>query len=413
MRLCPPDTLSPVVEPRSEPHPEPLPAGRRRAIPLAASVFLVATSVGGLALVIQLYLKSLGASTFLIGLVSTLNSAGLLFGAWLWGTISDHVKRRRLLAFLALGLAALIGILTLLPSAGIVLGTALFRLLLFSGFSAVAIAIISAASRTERRGKNLSYISSAKAFGLALGNIAAGVTLQLLGYRYAFTLSALLPLAAFGVLWLLPAENPVQPREKLRAWKAIFSAGVADLYIATMLRQMATFGTFALLYVYMDTIGISPGVMGAISASNTATQVLALLLFGWLSDRVGRRPIFVLGFGLSVLTPLFFVLAANVYGMVAGYVALGVSFSSMYVGATAHIGDRVPHERHGQMIGLYESSRGLGGLFGPLIAGATVPVIGFNGMFLVMAGISALGLVVILAGRFIHRRGGTAPTLEH
>ena len=152
MRLCPPDTLSPVVEPRSEPHPEPLPAGRRRAIPLAASVFLVATSVGGLALVIQLYLKSLGASTFLIGLVSTLNSAGLLFGAWLWGTISDHVKRRRLLAFLALGLAALIGILTLLPSTGIVLGTALFRLLFFSGFSAVAIAIISASSRTERRG---------------------------------------------------------------------------------------------------------------------------------------------------------------------------------------------------------------------------------------------------------------------
>ena len=181
---------------------------------------------------------------------------------------------------------------------------------------------------------------------------------------------------------------------------------MVDLFVATMLRQMSTFGTFALLYVYMDSIGISPSVMGAIGATNTATQVLALLAFGWLADRVGRRPIFMLGFSLSILTPLAFVFFANVAGMVAGYVTLGLSFSSMYVGATAHIGDRVPHERHGQMMGLYDSSRGLGGLFGPVLAGVTVPLIGFRGMFLVMAGIAALGLLVMLVGRVAHRRPG-------
>ncbi len=397
------------MELHSEPPPETSHAGRRRAIPLAASVLFMAMSVGGLGLVVQLYMKSLGASTFLIGLVATFNSIGLLFGAWLWGTVSDHVKRRRLLAFLSLSLAALIGILAFLLPIGAVLGTALFRVLFFSGFGAVAIAIISAASREDRRGKNLSYISSARALGFALGNIAAGMALQWLGFRYAFVLSALLPLIAFGLLWLLPSENPVRPKEKVRAWRAVFSAGVADLSIATMLRQMSTFGTFALLYVYMDSIGISPGVMGAISAANTATQVLALLFFGRLADRVGRRPIFMLGFTLSVATPLVFVLAANLYGMVVGYVTLGFAFSSMYVGATAHIGDRVPHERHGQMMGLYESSRGLGGLFGPLIAGATVPLIGFQGMFLVMAGIAALGLLVMALGQTAHRRAVAEP----
>jgi len=378
-------------------------AGRRRAIPLAASGFFIASSIGGLGLIVQLYLKSLGASTFLISLVATLNSAGLLFGAWLWGTVSDRVKRRPLLGFLSLSLAALIGLLAFLPPVGVVLGTALFRFVFFSGFGTVAIAIISAASQENRRAKNLSYVSSARAFGFAIGNVAAGIALQELGFRNAFALSAMLPLIAFGLLRLLPSENPVVRRERVGAWRAVFSAGVADLFFATMLRQMATFGTFALLFVYMDSIGISPGVMGAISASNTATQVLALLLFGWLADRVGRRPIFLLGFSLSVVTPLVFVFAANLGGMVAGYVTLGLAFSSMYVGATAHIGDRVPHERHGQMMGLYESSRGLGGLFGPLIAGATVPAIGFRGMFLVMAGIAAIGLGVMVVGQASHR----------
>jgi len=306
------------------------------------SGFFIASSVGGLGLIIQLYLKSLGASTFLISLVTTLNSAGLLLGAWLWGTVSDRVKRRPLLGFLALSLAVLIGLLAFLPPVGVVLGSALFRFIFFSGFGAVAIAIISAASQEHRRAKNLSYVSSARALGFAIGNIVAGLALQELGYRNAFALSAMLPLFAFGLLWLLPSENPVVRRERVGAWRAVLSAGVADLFVATMLRQMSTFGTFALLYVYMDSIGIRPGVMGAISASNTATQVLALLFFGWLADRVGRRPIFLLGFSLSVLTPLVFVFAANLGGMVAGYVTLGISFSSMYVGATAHIGESRP-----------------------------------------------------------------------
>ncbi len=377
---------------------QPQPGGRRRAIPLAGSSLFVATAIGGLGLIVQLYLKSLDTPLFLISLVATLNSIGMLLGSWLWGTISDYIKRRRLLAFLALGLAGSVGMLIALPSKNIVLATAVLRFLFFAGFGTVAIAVVSASSLAQRRGKNLSYISSAKALGFAAGSVIAGIVLDRFGFRWAYSLAALLPIVAFAFLWLLPCENPVRPKEKIGAWKAIFSSGLFDLYLATALRQMAIFGTFALLYIYMASLGIPISLMGAISACNTATQVLALLAFGWLADRVGRRRIFMLGFFVSAAVPLFFVFATNIYGMIAGYITLGFSFSALYVGATAHIGDRVPHHRQGQMLGLYESSRGLGGLFGPVIAGLITPVIGFKGMFLVMAGIAALGFMVMMLG---------------
>jgi MFS family permease len=51
------------------------------------------------------------------------------------------------------------------------------------------------------------------------------------------------------------------------------------------------------------------------------------------------------------------------------------------------------------MLGLYESSRGLGGLFGPIIAGLITPAIGFKGMFLVMSAIGAAGFLVMVIGR--------------
>lgn len=387
---------------------QPQPGGRRRAIPLAGSTLFVATAVGGLGLIIQLYLKSLGTPLFLISLVATVNSIGMLIGSWLWGTVSDYIKRRRLLALLTLGLTGSIGVLIALPSTNVVMASAIFRSLMFAGVGAVSIAVVSASSLAHRRGKNLSYISSARAFGFAAGNILAGIVLAKLGFRPSFVMFALLPIAAFGIVWLLPNENPVERKEKIGVWKAIFTAGLFDLYLATALRQMAMFGSFALLYIYMGAIGIPISLMGVISASNSATQVLALLAFGWLADRAGRRRIFMLGFLLSATVPLFFVFATNVYGMIAGYVALGISFSSLYVGSTAYIGDRVPHERHGQMLGLYESSRGFGGLFGPIIAGVITPIVGFKGMFLVMAGIGALAFLVMIFGKTVLGRRITA-----
>jgi len=380
---------------------QPQPGGRRRAIPLAGSSLFVATAVGGLGLIVQLYLKSLDTPLFLISLVATLNSIGILLGSWLWGTVSDFVKRRRLLAFLTLGLSASIGVLIALPSTSVVIATSAARTLMFAGVGTVSIAVVSASSLVQRRGKNLSYISSARSFGFAAGSILAGIALARLGFRPSFTLFALLPIVAFGIVWFLPCENPVRPKDKMGAWTAIFSSGLFDLYLATALRQMAIFGTFALLYVYMESIGVPISLMGVVSAANGATQVLALLLFGWLADRVGRRRIFMLGFFLSAIVPLFFVFATNIYGMIAGYITLGLSFSSLYVGSTAHIGDRVPHHRQGQMLGLYESSRGLGGLFGPILAGILTPVIGFRSMFLVMAGIASLGFMVMMLGNTV------------
>ena len=398
--VYPPATVQEISQPQL--------GGRRRAIPLAGSSLFVATAVSGLGLLIQLYLKSLNTPLFLISLVATLNSVGMLLGSWLWGTASDYIKRRRLLAFLTLGLAACTGVLIALPSSTVVMATATVRSLMFAGVGTVSIAVVSASSLVQRRGKNLSYISSARSFGFAAGSIVAGIVLARLGFRLSFVMFTLLPIVAFGIVWLLPCENPVRPKERIGAWKAIFTSGLLDLYLATALRQMAIFGTFALLYIYMESIGVPISLMGVVSAANGATQVLTLLVFGWLADRVGRRRIFMLGFFLSALVPLFFVFATSIYGMIAGYVALGFSFSSLYVGSTAHIGDRVPPHRQGQMLGLYESSRGLGGLFGPIIAGLVTPAIGFKGMFLVMAGIAALGFMVMMLGNTVLGRRVTA-----
>jgi len=190
------------------------------------------------------------------------------------------------------------------------------------------------------------------------------------------------------------------------SWRLAFSSGLVDLYLSTILRQMAIHGAFSLLPIYMAALGIPPIQMGLVTALNTLTQVGALIGFGRLADRIGRRRIFMLGFALSALTPCVFAFARHAAGMAAGYGILGLSFSSLYIGSAAHIGDRVPEERQGAMLGLYETSRGIGGLVGPLLAGAITPVLGYTGMFFTMAGIAGVGFLVMFIRREYGRMGG-------
>jgi MFS family permease len=77
----------------------------------------------------------------------------------------------------------------------------------------------------------------------------------------------------------------------------------------------------------------------------------------------------------------------------------------MYIGSTAHIGDVIPSERHGVMLGLFDSARAIGGAFGPLVAGAILPSLGFTRMLLTMSAISCLGFLLVLLG--------TRPTCRH
>jgi len=373
--------------------------GRRYAFPLASTAVFLTAAHGGLGLLIQLFLQQQGFAPIVISSVSSVNAAGVMLGSLFWGRLSDRGARRTLLFITAVGASIAIAILMFLPPAWVILASSFARTFMRVGFMTITIAIVSGASVMSRRGKNISFVTSAQALGMCIGSSLAGYILEYLGFLGGFAIATVLSLLGAAFLFLLPHEHARVDRSEKASWSLAFSSGLADLYISTILRQMAIHGAFSLLAVYMALTGIPPRFIGLVSAMNTGTQVVALLVFGRLADRVGRRRIFMLGFALSAATPCLFALSSHIGMMIAGYVTLGLSFSSLYIGSAAYIGDRVPASRQGTMMGLYETSRGLGGVLGPLVAGSITPLLGYRGMFLVMGGIAALGFLLMLLRR--------------
>ena len=371
-------------------------AGNMRLISPLMAVSILSTSAGGIIMLAQLYLKDLQAPPIVISLLTSFVWMGTLIGSTMWGTLADRYSRKRLLLMILMLSAVATGSLALLlPPAG-VLSAVFLRVLMVTGIAPVTMAIVSAVSTDDHRGRDLSYLSASRSAGSALGKISAGFLLAYLGYRFTFIWLALLPIGACLFLLFLPqAGGSGRKRQSLSA--SLRRGGLNGLYISGALRQMGTSGAASLIFVYMATLGIPVGIMGTINAIGAATSVLGTLVFGHLSDLVGRKAIFTFGFGISALAPMIFAFSRGGWGIALGYFILGMSFSSLYAGSTSYIGDRTPMERQGTMFGLFNSSRGIGGVIGPLIAGALTPLVGFRGMFLAMAGIAFLGLLTVLA----------------
>ena len=381
------------------------PQARQLLPPLAVLSVLAVTTEAAFRLLIQLYLKDLAASPLVISLSTSLAWLGILIGSAVWGTLSDTRGRRGLLAAILVGGALAAGLSALLPQSIGTLGLSFARVAMLTGIAPVTMAMMSAASTLDVRARNLSYLSSAREVGFMLGSATAGFVLALLDYRWSFVFFAILPLTALPMVFRLTETEDRAGRTKSRSLSLLRGGGLRSLYLGTVLRQMGNTGAGSLIFVYMATLGISTGSMGLLNALNPTMQIVAMLIFGRLADRIGRRRVFLLGFLLSTVVMVLYAVSRNAAGLAAAFSTLGIAFPALYVGSTAYIGDRVPLEKQGAMLGLFESSRGLGGVLGPLIAGMLVPYTGYRGMFLAMAGLAALGLLLVAAGR--HESPGT------
>lgn len=371
-------------------------AEKMRLISPLMGLSILSSTAGGIVMLSQLYLKDLQASPIVISLLTSFVWMGTLIGSTMWGTLADRYSRKNLLLLILMTSAVATGSLSiLLPPAG-VLPAVFLRVLMVTGLAPVTMAIVSSVSTRDHRGTDLSYLSASRSAGSALGKITAGFLLASLSYRLSFLSLAVLPVIACLFLLLLPRLDKVSIDKRQSIGTSIRTGGLNGLYISGMLRQMGTSGAGSLIFVYMATLGIHVGIMGTISAVGAVTSVLGTLVFGRLSDLVGRKIVFAFGFGMSALVPIFYALSRGELGVALGQFVLGLSLSSLYTGSTSYIGDRTPAERQGTMFGLFNSSRGIGGVIGPIIAGTLVPLVGFRGMFLVMSGIAGVGFLTVL-----------------
>jgi multidrug resistance protein len=123
-----------------------------------------------------------------------------------------------------------------------------------------------------------------------------------------------------------------------------------------------------LLPFYAETFGATAFTVGLLATSFSLMQFIFAPIWGRLSDRVGRRPIILLGLFGSCLSYLGFGLASTLTALFAARIFAGIAGANIPT-AQAVVADLTTPENRAKGMGIIGAAFGLGFIFGPAIGG--------------------------------------------
>ncbi|MFN2245459.1 MAG: MFS transporter [Anaerolineae bacterium] len=153
---------------------------------------------------------------------------------------------------------------------------------------------------------------------------------------------------------------------------------------------------YAVLASQIDLLGISLGVVGVLLGANRMVRIPGNLLAGGFYDRSRRRPLFLIGLVLGILSTLGYSLVQGFWPLFAARVLWGIAWSLINVGGYTMILDRSSVADRGRMTGLYQMAFMLGLTISPILGGALTDGLGFRPAARICALVSGLGFLVAL-----------------
>lgn len=205
------------------------------------------------------------------------------------------------------------------------------------------------------------------------------------------------------------ADSPDQPGAGVLA--LLLHSHQAALVFATLMLNMVGFGiVLPLLPVLIKELGGSPLAMGLMITGWAGAQFLFAPFWGSLSDRLGRRPILLVGVGGMLATFLMLALSRSVLWAVMSRLLGGILSAASLPAAQAYLADITPPARRAEAMSTAGAAFGVGFIVGPAV-GALLSPLGVRLAFLTSAAVAAANLIAVslLLPEPPHRLGVARP----
>ena len=336
---------------------------------------------------VPLFLSNvLGAATTIIGLVGGISeSADALFRIFS-GWLSDRIGKRKFLAVVGYSISTVAKPFMYLASTwGVVLGVRFSDRVGKGIRTSPRDALLADSAPPGERGKSFglhrAMDTSGAVVGLAIAALViylvqgGGLELSLRTYQWLVLIGIAPAVLAVVILLKFVKERereplPGAPRPGFNLFK--LAAGF-DTRFKVFLAVMALF-----------TLGNSSDFFVILRAQNLGSSVFHIVLMlvilnaayaaislpaGRLSDRLGRRRVIALGWGVYASAYLGFALATEIWQVWLLFAAYGIYYGIVEGAARAFVADLVPEEKRGTAYGLYHGVVGLTLLPASLIAG--------------------------------------------
>ncbi len=113
----------------------------------------------------------------------------------------------------------------------------------------------------------------------------------------------------------------------------------------------------------------SGGAMGLLMASYSIMQFIFAPLWGKLSDRIGRKPVLLIGIAGYAISFLMQGFAQSLVMLILSRALAGILSSATLPTAMAYMADITSNENRSKGVGLMGAAMGVGMIFGPMLGG--------------------------------------------
>jgi MFS family permease len=325
---------------------------------------------------LAIFAKELNPSGSLVGYVVSAWFLARVFIELPSGFISDRVGRRRLfvlgIALSAVGalLCAVATSIHLLIAGRAVwgFGAALF----FLNNTAILLDLFDPAIRGRAVGTFNGIEFAGSLAGAPIGAFLAGI----LGYNAIFFVTVALTAVSLLLAILSKGLKRVErgtPRRvqpfTLDALRTLWRWGILAISVTIFARMFVMNGVMSTIFqLYLhDHLGFDVSLIGLVSGARTAGFIAATFASGFLSDRVGRKPLIVVGLLVNAACTVAYTLVDALWLILPLGLIDGVGAGSASTTLTILLAEIADPEYRGASIGLYRTFMDVGGILGPIV----------------------------------------------
>ena len=351
---------------------------------------------------LPLYITGIGASAFSVGLVLSCFAFTSVIIRPSMGSFADRWGEAKVIVG-GMAILAVSVVLCLIPNLYTLMFANGLRGIGWAGINAGGYSMLARTAPPSRRGEAAGYYSGAQnsatiffpAVALWLLDAAFG------GFRVVFlTAFSLTLLGGLSAFIMTRGTEPAKPATNANArpwWRDLFDLIDRTVLLPSSLHfclQLTLPAITSFMVLYAKDLSI--GNIAVFYVVSGMTSLIARPLLGRVSDRIGRNRSLALAFMVQIAT----LYAIATVRTLPGLLVCGVVYvMTIAIGAATTLALAIeranPAQRGRSMASFsiaYPLSYGVGGF----IAGGAVDLFGFAGMYFLMAGLAALGLLVTM-----------------
>ncbi len=360
---------------------------------------VVFTVGGGLVPLLPIYATRLGADSVLTGYYFAFAFLALAVSSIFAGWLSTKLQRRKL----PLMIAGLLMIPTVwlmgqvVSFVGLVILTTILWFL--AGVTSTMVNILVGLFVTkDERGRVFGIIGLAAPLSGIIGGLASGPIVDRWGYTALFTVDALvyilLPIAA-----LLIMDKPAVPRLSKNAQSSaptvMLSRAFLLLFFASIFAHITNSQIVFGRSLIMDNLHFDATAISSSGAIGSLITLPLPVFIGWLSDRLGRKPLIMICYAASLIGLGILAYASSLWHFWAAMALQSIIGAGVAVGS-ALITDLVPRDSLATPLSVYGSTQFIGYVIGLGGMGTVIKWVGLPTTILIGMGLCAAALLLLV-----------------